>query len=530
MGSTTKSTQTHTSEFTGGNLLLLNGKIHSLEKGQPEAEAVLIHNGRIVYLGSSKEAQTRAAQSVASANFETIDLQGRFALPGFIDSHVHFWRSGLMDQMVDLRRTKTIAEIQSLIREAAKSVKPGGLVMGRGWADTELAEKRYPTRHELDQAAPDHVVYLMHMNGHSCALNTRALEFLKLDPTRPGVELEPGTNQPAGPLREKVAFESQGKLLTLMDPKVSAKCLELTAQQCVQGGVTTVHCLEGGRLIGDPDVKDFLAHQQSLPVSTILYYQITDLDRINELNLPRIGGCVLIDGSPAAHTGALYEPYTDRPDTKGPEYFTQQELNDWVFRCHSAGKQIVVHATCERAIGQMLTAYENALARNPRADHRHRIDHFYFPRHEQVIKASQLGVCAGVQPYFTEVFREMYLKRLGPERTRRIHPYRWFWDAGTVAGGGSDSFVTPIRPLWGIHAAVNHFIEELRVTVREALLMFTRNNSYLGFEEDQCGTLRVGKRGDLVVLSDDLFKVRPEAIKEIQVLRTISRGRTTYQQ
>ena len=121
MGSTTKSTQTHTSEFTGGNLLLLNGKIHTLEKGQPEAEAVLIHNGRIVYLGSSKEAQTRAAQSDASANFETIDLQGRFALPGFIDSHVHFWRSGLMDQMVDLRQTKKIAEIQSLICAAAKS-------------------------------------------------------------------------------------------------------------------------------------------------------------------------------------------------------------------------------------------------------------------------------------------------------------------------------------------------------------------------------------------------------------------------
>jgi predicted amidohydrolase YtcJ len=524
MGSLGEASQTRISEFvSGSNLVLYNGRIHTLEKASPVVEAVVIRGGRIVFLGSSQEAIKRAEGSAS------LDLEGKFALPGFIDSHVHFWRSGLMDQMVDLRRTRKISEIQDLVRDAAKNVSAGGLVMGRGWVDTELTEHRYPTRADLDQAAPDHVVYLLHMNGHSCALNSRAIEFLKLDPNRPGVERDPTTGQPAGPLREKVAFESQGKLLTLMDPRVRASCLEITARQCVEGGVTTVHCLEGGRLIGDPDVKDFVAHQHSLPVSTLLYYQITDLDRILDLDLPRIGGCVLIDGSPAAHTGALYEPYTDRPDTMGPEYFTQQELNDWVFRCHRTGKQIVVHATCERAIGQMLTAFENALARHPRAGHRHRIDHFYFPRHDQVQKAAQLGVLAGVQPYFTEVFREMYLKRLGPERVRRVHPYRWFWDAGAIVGGGSDSFVTPIRPLWGIHAAVNHFVEEHRVSVREALLMFTRNNAYLGFEEDHAGTLRTGKRGDVVVLSDDLFKVRPDAIKEIRVLYTISRGCVTFQ-
>src|SRR2546426_471482 len=438
MGPSTEAEQSRVSEFvSGGNLVLHNGRIHTLEKGLPEVEGVVIRNGRIIFIGSSKDALARADGS------RTIDLEARFALPGFIDSHVHFWRSGLIDQMVDLRRARRIADIQDA-------------------------------------------------------------------------------------LREKIAFESQGKLLTLMDPRVRADCLDITARQAVEGGVTTVHCLEGGRLIGDPDVKDFIAHQHSLPVSTVLYYQIMDLDRILDLGLPRIGGCVLIDGSPAAHTGALYESYADRPDTIGPEYFSQQELNDWVFPCHRAGLQIAVHATSERAIGQMLAAYQNAPARFPRAGHRHRIDHFYFPRREQVWKAAQLGVLAGVQPYFAEGFREMYLKRLGPERAQRVHPYRWFWDAGAVAGGGSDSFVTPIRPLWGIHAAVNHFIPEQRIGVREAVLMFTRNNAYLGFEEDQAGSLRVGKRGDVVVLSDDLFNVAWETIKNVLVVYTISRGCVTY--
>ena len=507
-----------------GNSVLFNGKIKTLEKSHPEVEAVVIREGRIIFLGSSKEALNRAQHD----SYEVLDLQGRDALPGFIDSHVHFWRSGLMDQMVDLRKAKRVSEIQSAVREQAAKVGEGNLVMGRGWAETNLAEERYPTRWELDQAAPNHIVYLMHLNGHSCTLNSRAIEYLKLDPSRQGIDRDPQTGAAAGPLREKIAFEAQGKLLTLLDPKVRAKCLDLTSSQAVAGGVTTVHCLEGGRLIGDPDVKDFLAHQAELPISTILYYQMTDLDKILRLGLPRIGGCVLIDGSPAAHTGALYEPYTDRPDTSGPEYFTQAELNDWVLRCHKAGLQIVVHATCERAIGQMLLAYENALSEFPRGGHRHRIDHFYFPQKEQVWKAAELGVHAGVQPYFTELFREMYEKRLGPERVKRVHPYRWFWDAGTVAGGGSDSFVSPIRPIWGIHAAVNHFVPEQRISVEEAILMFTRNNAHLGFEEEEAGSLRVGKRGDVVVLSDDLYRVSSATIKDVWVEMTVSRGRVTY--
>lgn len=508
---------------SGADLLLMNGKIRTLEKAVPLAEAMLIRRGRIVYIGTSTGAQRLAK------NERVIDLEGRHALPGFVDSHVHYWRTGLMEQMVDLRGATSISDIQQALREQARKQASGSLVMGRGWADTSLTEQRYPTRFELDIAAPDNLVYLLHLNGHSCALNSRAVDFLNLDPHTAGVEVHQETGLPLGPLREKVAFESQARLLTLMDPNVGKECLNLVSRQAVEGGVTTVHCLEGGRLAGDPDVKSFLSRQHELPVSTVLYYQTPDLDKILALGLPRIGGCVLIDGSPAAHTGALYEPYTDKPETSGPEYWKQEDLNEWVLRGHKAGLQIVVHATCERAIGQMLTAYELALTQFPRAGHRHRIDHFYFPTREQVWKASELGVLAGVQPYFAEVFEEMYKKRFG-NRTQRVHPYRWFWDAGVVAGGGSDSFVTPIRPLWGIHAAVNHFQPQQRITALEAVLMFTVNGAYLGGEEDQAGTLRVGKRGDVVVLSEDILCTSPENIKKTNVEMTISRGRVTYTQ
>ena len=508
----------------GEDIVLFNARLHTLERSQPIAEAVVIRGGRIAFLGSSDE-----ALRVNGGNSAAVDLKGRNAFPGFIDSHVHYWRSGLMEQMVDLRGARTIIEIQHAIRRQAAAVPRGQLVMGRGWSDTVLEERRYPSRHELDDAAPEHIVYLLHLNGHSCALNSRAADWLKLDPNTPGVEREIETGMPAGPLREKIAFSAQSKLMTLLTPDVRRNCLSIISQQAVEGGVTTVHCLEGGRISGDPDVDDFLAHQDQLPVSTILYYQIMDLERIRGLGLARIGGCVLIDGSPAAHTGALYEPYADKPETSGPEYFTQKDLNEWVLGCHKAGMQIVVHATCERAIGQMLTAFENALRTIPRSNHRHRIDHFYFPRQEQVWKAAQLGVGAGVQPYFAEAFHDMYERRLGPERAARIHPYRWFLDAGVAAGGGSDSFVTPIRPIWGIHAAVNHFNYGQRISALEALRMFTCGSAYIGFEEHEAGTLKIGKRGDVVVVTDDILKVAPETIKSIQVEMTVSRGRITYQ-
>ncbi len=507
----------------GQDTVLFNGRIHTLEKSQPLVEAVAIRGGQIVFLGSSDEARRMADGS------SQVDLEGRDAFPGFIDSHVHYWRSGLMDQMVDLRGVQSIGEIQQAVRKKAAQIEEGQLLMGRGWSDAVLEERRYPDRHELDVAAPAHIVYLMHLNGHSCALNTRALAWLRLDPNAPGVEREAETGEPAGPLREKIAFSSQSKLMTLLTADVRRNCLSIVSRHAVEGGVTTVHCLEGGRISGDPDVEDFLAHQDELPVSTVLYYQITDLERVQSLGLSRIGGCVLIDGSPAAHTGALYEPYTDNQETSGPEYFTQKDLNEWVLRCHNAGMQITVHATCERAIGQMLTAYENALRITPRSNHRHRIDHFYFPRQEQVWKAAQLGVAAGVQPYFAEIFHDMYERRLGSERAQRTHPYRWFMDAGVAAGGGSDSFVTPVRPLWGIHAAVNHFCPEQRISAQQALNMFTRGSAYLGFEEHEAGTLKIGKRGDLVVLTEDILNVPPENIKNIQVEMTISKGRITYQ-
>jgi len=505
------------------DLLVYNARVRTLEPTQPFAQAVLVRNERIVAVGQDEDLLPLAA------GVRKLDAAGRTVLPGFVDCHVHFWRSGLSEQMVDLRPARSIPEVLDLIRRRAEEQPPGSMVMARGFMDTKLAENRWPTLAEKDEASPDHLLCIRHNNGHGLGVNSSFLAMLDIPIGTPGLETDPSTGQPTGTLRQGLFPMGEEKATKLLDPAMLRNCLQIISDIAIRVGVTTVHCLDGGRMPGDMDMVDLLAHRDELPLNTVIYYQITDVEKIVGMGLPRIGGCILIDGTPATHTGALFEPYSDRPDILGPTYWEQDELDEFVWRAHSAGLQISLHATCERAIDRALAAYERAITRLPRPDHRHRIEHFYFPRKQDVERAARLGVCAGVQPAFETAFREMYPLRLGPERMHRLHPYRWHLDAGVAAGGGSDSPVSPVDPLAGIHAAVNHSVREQRITPEEAVRMFTLGGAYLAFEEQETGTIREGKRGDLVLLSDDPLTVDPAAIKDIKVEATVVRGRIVYE-
>jgi predicted amidohydrolase YtcJ len=395
--------------------------------------------------------------------------------------------------------------------------------------DTKMVENRYPTRAEMDKAAPNHIMGIRHNNGHSWAVNSKALGFLDFLRETPGVEIDPATGEPTGVLRDQSGHQAANRLIGQLGPEVYSRCIDIIAKIAISAGATTIHCLDGSSVDGDPDVAAIMQRQDDIPHNFVLWYRTLDVEKVLGMGLPRIGGCLLIDGSPASHTGALFEPYSDKPSTSGTLYWQQEELDEWIFKAHNAGLQIAVHATCERAIEQILTAYERALTRAPRPDHRHRIEHFYFPRWQDIQKAARLGVGGGVQPAFEKAFREMYPMRLGPDRLRRIHPYRWHLNAGVMVGGGSDSQVTPVDPIAGIYAAVNHSLPEQRITPFEALRMFTVNNAWLGFEENDAGTLKIGKRGDMTVLSDDPLVVDPSAINEIKVGATIVRGKVVYE-
>jgi predicted amidohydrolase YtcJ len=253
------------------------------------------------------------------------------------------------------------------------------------------------------------------------------------------------------------------------------------------------------------------------------------------LGLPRIGGCLLVDGAYAEHTAALLEPYTDDSSTKGVLYFSDEELNDFVGRGHRAGLQISMHAIGDAAIEQLLNAYEQALAADPRSDHRHRIEHFSLPTPEHIERAAHLGVALGMQPIFASMpegdevgSRLPGLEFLGPERYARRHPYRAIVDAGILVAGGSDSEQRPESPMAGIHAVVNHPDEERRLTVMEALSLFTTNAARIAFEEDEKGSIEPGKLADLVILGGNPLTADPRTLGDIPVRMTIVGGEIAY--
>jgi predicted amidohydrolase YtcJ len=255
-----------------------------------------------------------------------------------------------------------------------------------------------------------------------------------------------------------------------------------------------------------------------------------NLGEVQELGLPRVGGCICSDGAFEAHTAALFEPYTDEPDNYGALTYTQEVMDRFILTAHSAGLQIAVHCESERSIEQVLQAMEKALHADPRSDHRHRIEHLELPTYNQIERMANAGIMASMQPAFIPAFvgqedMRIYKGLLGKSRLERVHPYRTILDHGIPISGGSDSPVTPYDPLAGVQAAVNHPNFRERVTLWEALQMFTSTAAWSAFEEGEKGTIEPGKLADMVVLAQDPFKVSTGAIKDIEIKRVCTGGK-----
>jgi predicted amidohydrolase YtcJ len=291
-----------------------------------------------------------------------------------------------------------------------------------------------------------------------------------------------------------------------------------------------VHALEGNDQPDDPTVQAVLAVAPELPVRLVVWYQTRDVPSVKKLGLPRIGGCILLDGDFGPHTAALLEPYADQPGSRGTLYYTQDEINGFVEVAHRAGLQIAMHAVGDAAAAQALDAYERALARWPRPDHRHRIEHFEVYDEALAQRACRLGIHLAIQPPFNVYFggHTRLQPILGEERALRSDPVRSLIEAGIHVGGGSDSTVTPLNPLYGVHCAVNHSNPDEQLDVERALRLYTLDNARLAFEEADKGSIEVGKLGDLVVLASDPRDVPPTSIADIPVAMTIVGGEIVY--
>jgi hypothetical protein len=517
----------------GSTLLILNANVHTLNPKKPTARAIAVYDNRIVAVGTTKQIRRFIGRKT-----KIIDANDGTIIPGLNDCHAHMVSFGQFLQTVELRNTKSIKELQTRLRRYAERNPEKNWIQEGRWDEEKLAEKRYPTRHDLDAAVSDRCVFLVRVCGHVAVANSRALQaagITRKTAIQGGrVGLDPETGEPNG-----VLYENALNLVSKAVPKPSSDELEetciLACKRAVEAGLTCVHWM-----IGSPTESEVIQKVCSagrMPLRIYLGIPISVLEHLTSLRLRtgfgndmvKIGFVkILADGSLGGRTAALEKPYFDRPDTCGMMLYGQKQLDELFIKSHEAGLQIAVHAIGDHAIGAVLNSFEKTMKTNPSNDHRHRIEHCSVLNPGLIRRMKKLRLVASVQPHF--VPSDFWVAdRVGPYRARWVYPFKTLMHEGLTLAAGSDCPVEPISPILGVWGAVarKSFPEE-NLTAEEALRMYTVNAAYASFDENERGTIEVGKLADLTILSADPLSVPLDDIKKIRVQMTIVDGKIVY--
>jgi len=537
------------------NTILYNGKIRTFASETSTCEAIACAGSRIVAAGSSDE-----IRRLAGSDTQAIDLRGRTAIPGLTDTHVHLSEKGTAEmELVDCRDfyidVHSVADILQRLANAAASAPKGSWIVAHGspMQDFRLTDKRFPDRHDLDRAVPDNPVSVS-FGAHITIANTPALAAAKItrdtpDPAGGHIKHDRQTGEPTGELHERAQLivkkvAPEFNYLQLKDGIVFA------LNQCLERGVTTVHDIvryaEPVRAYQEL-YKEGRMHARVSILPRVIESMIESKSLI-ELGLItgfgnewlRIGGVKMsIDGGITGRNACFYDPYEDDEHNHGIIRIQQDELNHTVQICHDAGLRCCVHAIGDRAFDMALDAYENAVAKSPRKDHRHRIEHMgnWLCTPERMQRMVRDGVIAIPNIAIGYYVGDAILDCVGEKRLTKAFPFHTLLKNGVVIAGGSDSpGYWPVDPLRDIAACVSRkmrwgevWIPEERISVSQAFAMHTTTAAWVGFEENEKGSLEVGKLADVAVLAEDPFEVQPEMIKDLKVEMTLVGGEIKYQ-
>jgi predicted amidohydrolase YtcJ len=516
------------------DLVLMDGNVLTMDLSQPSAEAIAVKKDRIVKVGTNEEIRRWIGKTT-----KVINLQGRTVVPGLTDSHIHVGDFGKFLMWIDLKDANSVEEMQRKIRERAQKISKERWIIGSGWDQIRFAEKRYPNRRDLDEASPDNPVILYHQCGRVCVVNSKALELAGVtketkSPSGGKIEKDAESGEPTGILREK-ATDLVWKTIPEPSEEEVMEGASLACKKIVEAGVTSIHWIVAS--LTEVQIIQRLCAENKLPLHVYTIIPANLLDQTNSSgsgdNTDRnLGVKVFVDGSLAARTAALREPYSDDPESKGQLLYSQQKLNTLVAKVHKANLSLVMHAMGDQAIDMALTAIEKALMEAPRKNHRYRLEHASVLNSKLIQRIKKLGMLVSVQPkcVISEFLVWSAVDRLGSERARWLYPLKTLIKEGIRVVGGSDCPMEPLSPLQGIQAAVTReFFPEERITVDEALRIYTVNAAYASFEETVKGSIEEGKLADLTVLSGDPTAVPPSKIGDIKVKMTIVGGKVVYQ-
>lgn len=515
------------------DLLLLNGLVRTFDSAHSSAEAVAVHGGRIIAVGSSFH-----LSGLRGRNTKIVNLKGKCLLPGFIDAHQHMLYAGLAARQVDLspNAISSIEEMILALRSRAETTPSDTWIEGRGYHDARLAEHRNPTAADLDRAAPDHPLYIVRVCGHVMVLNTRALQLAGIGPDTPDppggtIERDPQTGEPTGVLRE-TAMSLLRRVVPPPTKVVLRQAILDGAAENLRRGITSVWepSIEPDHLqvyremdaAGELPLRVTMAHKKVLRSGQ----EVPLPSRFTGERLSLVAVKLFQDGGFGAATAALSAPYTNAPETTGQLVWSQDELNERARQIHEAGLRISIHAIGDAAIVSAMEAIAYAAPiPQERVRMRHRIEHCGLPLPPIPHRLAQLGIVPVVQPHFLWFDGDVYLKRVGAERSRWLYPIRTLIDHGLAVAGSSDGPVVPnVSPLLGAFAAITRrskagpmVSEAEAITISEALDLFTRRATYACGEEGQKGSIEPGKVADFVLLNEDPITASVERLPEISV-------------
>ncbi len=540
--------------------IFYNGKVMTMEMhnrtGQVQQEAVAIKDGLVAAVGSSNE-----VLAMKTGQTELVNLKGRSLLPGFNDCHLHLIGHALTRTKVDLRHCASLDELVETVARFIRdnNLQKGEWVLGWGWDQSLFADKKMPTRQELDRAAPDHPVSLMRTCCHINVANSIALQKAGID--KSPREIEGGTVEvdsrgiPTGILEEN-AMQLVIGLLPAFDKEKLKELITLATTDFAAAGLTSVQT-DDLAFLGDKMAPTLIEAYRELEVSGELPVRInlqallqtedelqsfldqgfrtgtgSDLFKIGPLKL-------LTDGSIGGRTALLSSPYSDRPDIYGVSVLNKDELCSLVKLGHCSGLQVAAHAIGDAAIEMVLDAYRDALASCPAEDPRFRVIHSSIVSDELLQRYREQNVIADIQPLFVPSDFDLVDRHLGSERARWTYRWKDILQCGIATGCGSDCPVESYEPLLTVHAAITRqdkngnppegWFPGQRLTLDEVLYIYTMGSAYCSFEESIKGSIIPGKLADLVVLSEDIGQVEPARILDLQVDLTMVGGKMVFQ-
>jgi len=524
----------------GPDLILVNGRVYTVDDLIPRAQAFAVKDGRFIVVGNSDD-----VGRLATTGTEIIDAEGMTVTPGFIDAHSHPAYGGIYELVQVNCDLRSIAEIQNALKKRASTTPPGQWVLGFKYDDTKVRDGRRLTRSDLDEAVPNHPVQVTHRGGHTRWYNSMAFDLAGITaetPDPPGGRIYKEGNELDGLVAERATERFERLIPSDTTREQRQEGVRLITGLMSAAGLTSV--TDAGTSVDYATAYQdaYLAGELSCRV----YMMMSSGSAYRGLKASgiytgfgdewlRVGGVkYLADGSASERTMRMSTPYVGRPDDYGILTMTQEEIYEAVEEAHRNRWQVGIHANGDVAIDMVLNAYERVQDIWPRPDPRHRVEHCSLVNPDLLRRIKAVGAIP--TPFYTYVhYHGNKWVEYGAEKMRWMFAHGSFLEYGIPVAAASDYIPGPYEPLMGIQSMVTRkdldgrvWGPNQRISPDQALRVCTINAAHASFEENIKGTITVGKLADFVLLTEDFHEVDPDRIEEIAVARTVVGGKTVH--